>query len=63
MTDEVAIKLTNAIVHQSTTNERLAAVLERYERGLPRPSVAVLIVVVGLSSLVGSMTALAWGVP
>lgn len=59
----VFTKLTDAVVRQSSTNERVAAALDRLGSGMPKPSVAAFIVVVGLSALVGSMTALAWSAP
>ena len=74
MQDEIAVKLTNAIVHQSATSEQVAVelaqlravlagtpnVLERVAAGRPRYALAALIVVVSLSALVGSAVALAW---
>lgn len=74
MTDEHAVKLTDAIVRQSATSEQVAVelaqlrsvlagtpnVLERVAAGRPRYALAALIVVVSLSALVGSAVALAW---
>lgn len=57
---QLIAKLTDALVAQNTTNARVAVGLERLATGLPKPSVAALIVVVGLSSLVASATVLAW---
>jgi hypothetical protein len=72
--DEIATKLTNAIVHQSATSEQVSAeleklrgvlagspnVLERITAGRPRHALAALLVVVSLSALIGSAVALAW---
>lgn len=76
MTDEHAVKLTDAIVRQSATSEQVATELARLravlagtphviERvaGRPRSALVALIVVVSLSALVGSAVALAWGGP
>lgn len=77
MQDEIAVKLTNAIVQQSATSEQVATelqqlrhvlagtpnLIERIVAGRPRYALAALIVVVSLSALVGSAVALAWGGP
>lgn len=74
MQDEIAVKLTNAIVHQSATSEQVVEelkllrgalqaspnLIERLTAGRPRHALAALIVVVSLSALVGSAVALAW---
>jgi len=72
--DDIAVKLTNAIVRQSATSEQVATeleklrgvlagspnVIERITAGRPGHALAALIVVVSLSALIGSAVALAW---
>lgn len=74
MNDDIAVKLTNAIVRQSATSEQVATeleklrgvlagspnVIERITAGRPGHALAALIVVVSLSALIGSAVALAW---
>jgi hypothetical protein len=62
---------TDAVIRQSTTNEQLAAVMERLEARLavqstspiddPRIVALKLVVVAAVAALVASCTALAWG--
>lgn len=77
MQDEIATRLTNAIVQQSATSEQVVAelqllrgalagspnLLERVTAGRPGHAVLALVVVVSLSALVASCTALIWVVP
>lgn len=70
MHDETAVKLTDAIIRQSATNERVSSALERLEARMaiqpsapmfePRTLIARAILVSGVAALVGACTALAW---
>jgi hypothetical protein len=70
MHDETAVKLTDAIIRQSVTNELVVGALERLEARMavqpsapmfdPRTLVVKTILVCSVASLVGSVTALAW---
>ena len=70
MQDEIAQKLTNAIVQQSTQLQRNSTALERFEARLAtqisislvdaRTLLIASIIVIGGSALVGACTALAW---
>lgn len=70
MQDEITTKLTNAIIGQSTSNERVVAALDRLEARMavqpsapmfdPRTLIARAILVASAGALVGSCTALAW---
>jgi hypothetical protein len=70
MHDDTAVKLTDAIIRQSATNEHVVAALERLEARMavqpsaplfdPRMLVIRTVLVCSVASLVGSCTALAW---
>jgi len=73
MQDEIAVKLTDAIVQQSVLLERNSRALEALEHRMavqpsaplfdPRTLVVRAILVAGVSALVGATVALAWVAP